>query len=802
MDRSVSPWKLVYLAYEAEDPNADSVIVPQSTHVLGTSFIQYMTFQGLSFEHDNYVVPAAGEPGNETFRPITPALSIQNSNFMSFDSITVARTSGMGLWFVACLLTPGPPIVPAAGNPHWCPTLPAGGFGLNPVVADNSVLNSSFYDLGASAIGVGFQQRVCDVVLNVGCDTDANVPQRITIQNNVIAGYGRVLPNAFGIYQGIAHDITYTRNDIYDGYRAGIHICPCNQAFKGPSSSGAFNNVISYNHVYNLMQGIMNDSGAVRILSGGLTFQATDNQILNNKIHDINDASILDADGYGGDGIYIDDVTSNIVVKNNLVYRVSRAGLNITMNAHAPGFASTIQNNVFAYARLAMIQNNRPYPTGLSPASPIQVFSATNNIFYFDRNSASTSPRNGATVSAPFYVQGGCTYSGGHAFDSFQNRANNTYWRTDGSFAADASAFRHQPTAGPPGINTICNIGGIHTYLTFAGWQAFTGPVAGPGQDLGSVVQNPGFTNPTYPADDYSIPSPPANFDAVAYAPTLTAGGRVRCSHRPRFRRRFQQRRIIRRLTSELQSQRADAPRCLLLRPMAADDAVDRGRVFRLERPVVGQRRDRVAAADAADQKSRGREDDDHIGAGLERGSRRAYIQKVAGLEARRHRGVRHQHGEGALVGGKERRARRFQHGAAEIAGANIDAGGANRDHGNIGVGLGLRRRGVTRLDRLDHRSIGEVVAGKRALEHRNRLGEFGDGRRFEGGEGAFLQTIERDDHQRQQRALTQGVAHRLMHESVHGRRRQAGRTGQRAGAQSGHAHHRADQASRLVLLG
>ena len=481
LDRSTGPWTLTYITTNStEDPNADRVIVPQLTHVLRASGVQHVTFQGLAFEHDNFTIPAAGVPGNEVARHYTPAVSIQNSSNITFDGVTVARTTGMGLDFISCISS-------AAGNASWCATGSA-----SPVSADNVVQNSAFYDLGTAAIGIGFQQRLAD--------SDTNVPQRVTVQNNVIAGYGRVFPNAFGIHQATAHDILYTHNDIYDGYRSAIHICPCNQNFKGPESSGAFNNVISFNHVHNLMQGIMNDAGAIGILSGGTDYASPGNRIINNKIHDINDASAMDAEGYGGDGIYIDDVTGAIDVQNNLVYRVSRAALNITQNVYAPNLPTTIKNNIFAFARTAMILNSRPYPNGTSPAQPIQVFSAANNIFYFSRKD---------TSSPAFYVQGGCTYSGGHPFSSFQNRSSNLYWRTDGGFATDTKAFRHQPIAGPAGINTLCNAFNLntHTFLTFSGWQAF-------GQDVGSLVQNPGFANPNYPADDFSLPngSPGAGF--------------------------------------------------------------------------------------------------------------------------------------------------------------------------------------------------------------------------------------------------------------------------------------------------
>ena len=53
-------------------------------------------------------------------------------------------------------------------------------------------------------------------------DTDANIPQSNTVQNNVVEGYGRTIPAAFGIGQGEGHDNLYTHNDVYDGYHCAI----------------------------------------------------------------------------------------------------------------------------------------------------------------------------------------------------------------------------------------------------------------------------------------------------------------------------------------------------------------------------------------------------------------------------------------------------------------------------------------------------------------------------------------------------------------------------------------------------
>jgi hypothetical protein len=229
-----------------------------------------------------------------------------------------------------------------------------------------------------------------------------------------------VFPNAWGITQGDGHDNTYTHNDVYDGYHAAIGACQCTADV--PNSHGTFNNTISFNHLYNLFQGIMNDGGSLYFGVGNAVFTAAGNRILNNKVHDVSDASAMDADGYGGHGIYLDDQTGLTDVENNLVYRVSDAGINFSGAPFAPNQQNTVKNNIFAFARLAMINNSNFFLSGSIPANADQVFVATSNLMYFDRNSSS---------SPAFYVQGGCTYTGGFPYTAYQQWTSNLYWRTE-----------------------------------------------------------------------------------------------------------------------------------------------------------------------------------------------------------------------------------------------------------------------------------------------------------------------------------------------------------------------------------
>jgi uncharacterized protein (TIGR03437 family) len=475
LDRSTNPWTLTYLAAPGENPNSDTVVIPQLTQVLTATNLQYVTFQGLTFAHDNFIVPVSGYASQELDTSISAAVSFQNSQQITFDSNIVTQTSGAGLEILSCT---------DSQSPAWCLANSVSG-----VSSQVTVQNSGFYDLGASGLRIGEGAK--------SSDSDASVPQLLTVANNVVEGYGRTFPSVFGIAQGVGHDNTYTHNDVYDGYHVAISICHCaGDTFK-PNGGGAFNNTISFNHVYKLEQGIMNDGGSIRIGTGNSVFTAAGNKILNNKVHDVSDASALDADGYGGNGIYLDNQTGLVDVENNLVYRVSGNAVNLPQGPPVPNEANTIRNNILAFARQSLINDNNPYPSGSVPTVAALAFVATNNLFYFDRTAAS---------SPAFYTQGGCTYSGGFAYTAFQQWNNNLYWRTDGGFAADPQAFHVQPNAGP---TQLC-VGNTAkwTFYPFSQWQQKAG------EDLQSVVQNPGFANPAYPADDYSLPkgSPLAGF--------------------------------------------------------------------------------------------------------------------------------------------------------------------------------------------------------------------------------------------------------------------------------------------------
>src|SRR5579872_435769 len=457
LDRSSSPWTLTYLANAGENPNTDSVIVPQASQVMIATGMQYVSFTGLTFAHDNFTVPAAGYPSLRQDPGITGAVTCLNCQNVTFNGDIFMQTAGGGLELYT-------------NNK-------------NSVTANNAVENAGFYDLGGFGIRVGMPAGYTD--------TDMNVPHGTAIENTLIASYGRVFPSAIGLVQGDGNNNTYSHNDIFDGYHSGVEICALGCPFGAQNSNGSFNNITEFNHVYDIGQGLTDDIACIYYNTGGPNHTAVGNKILNNKCHDVTDAHTLDTDGYGGQGLYMDAQTGLVDVENNLVYRVASNAVHLSNGPAAPGEANIIQNNIFAYARTGIFEMASPYISNSCSATPILEFNAMNNIAYFDKK-----------YSDGFSVQKGCTYACGFPYTEYEMMSGNLYWRTDGGFATDTQAFHVQPDASNPLCDTL-NTFGEWNYYTFTGWQ-------GIGEDSQGTAQvNPGFANPVYPSDDYSLASSP-----------------------------------------------------------------------------------------------------------------------------------------------------------------------------------------------------------------------------------------------------------------------------------------------------
>ncbi len=189
--------------------------------------------------------------------------------------------------------------------------------------------------------------------MNPTTDTDANVSQRILVQNNVVSGVGRFLPSGNGIFVGNAHHVTVSNNDVFDTYTYAIDVGSTYGNHPGKPYAvvgNAHDNTIVLNHVHDVGQGVTSDIGGIYLATGPQTGNVVQNNVVHDVTHDPGDAATNIPEGYGGWGIYNDASSSNVTWQNNLVYRCSQAPF--TFNY---GMNSVVQNNVLAFGSEAIV---------------------------------------------------------------------------------------------------------------------------------------------------------------------------------------------------------------------------------------------------------------------------------------------------------------------------------------------------------------------------------------------------------------------------------------------------------------
>ena len=325
---------------------------PSSSSPMASS---YVTFSGLylperqlrhplsppatSPSSSNPAHPQPSPSRTPTTSPLTPAPS--------------ARLPAQAFDLIACVTDPlGSTDTTEAPVPECVNPIDA------PDLTGNHIVNSFFYDTGILGVRIGGPY--------VATFNDNNSPRETLVENNVVEGYGRTIPAAFGLAQGFGHNNLYTHNDVYDGYHCAISVTT-NAGADKPNGLGDAYNIISFNHVHDLLQGIMNDGGSIRVENGNVAYVAPGDKIFNNKIHDVTDASIMDANGYGGHGIYLGQSDRPRRHREQLRYRVSDStvytphGPSVKKDLGYPNEPNLVKNNILAFGRLGVIEEGNPY---------------------------------------------------------------------------------------------------------------------------------------------------------------------------------------------------------------------------------------------------------------------------------------------------------------------------------------------------------------------------------------------------------------------------------------------------------
>lgn len=296
------------------------------------NWAKYLQFSGLKFQYAKSSLPSGGYVDPQADVWVSAAIEINDAKNIEFYNCEVSRTGGYGIW-------------------------------LNSRVRNTQVTWLEMFDLGAGAVKIG---KARSPVLNdqdAADRADLNATGSNTIVGNRIHDTGHVYPGSVAVWIGRSSGNTVVDNLIKNTTYSGISVGWNWDA----SNSYAQSNIINRNFLYGIGQGVLADMGGIYLLG-----RAPGTTVTNNVIKEVRSY-----DGYtsGGNGIYADEGSSELIINNNVVYGVS--GRAFTLHY---GESNVVQNNTFANMSEAFGVGKR---NGTSQLVPVEL---KNNAFFPIRN--------------------------------------------------------------------------------------------------------------------------------------------------------------------------------------------------------------------------------------------------------------------------------------------------------------------------------------------------------------------------------------------------------------------------------
>ena len=301
--------ELLYLPRPGETPQNTRLIAPHAAQLVKMRGTANLTFQNLTFSHSEWWFPADyyaagwGDHARATWAvqqgasAVAGAIEAENPQNVALENCVIAHLGSFGAVF--------------SGAAKRC-----------------RITQTDFVDLGAGGVRIGPE--------NVGKDVDAEIAAGNVVSDCRIYDNGKLFTGAVGVWVGQARDTQIVHNEIHDMFYSGIS-CGWKWGFDGPITSQ--NNLIAWNQIYRLGKGILGDGAGIYMLG-----PQPGTVIEGNVVHEMNG-------NYASRGIYLDDGSSEMMVKNNLSYGNKTANFFQWRSRN-----NRVENNVFAFGEDSQVE--------------------------------------------------------------------------------------------------------------------------------------------------------------------------------------------------------------------------------------------------------------------------------------------------------------------------------------------------------------------------------------------------------------------------------------------------------------
>ena len=289
--------QLRIIPFGDEDLSKAEVVAPACERLIDAEgagadkrYVEYVNFDGLSFQHADWSLPATGSSSPQAESTLGAALEFHAARHCALTNCEITRVGRYGVWF-------------------------------DLDSSYNTVQHNHMHDLGGGGVRIGNAERPG------GYD---RIADHNLVDNNFIHNGGLIHPGATGIYMAYGCNNTFSHNEVCDMRYTGISLGWTWDIYY----SGTRENVVEYNHVHHVMRTLEDGGG---IYSLGLTPGSV---IRHNVVHDV--GTPPNAIGHG---IYIDGGSSGLLVENNLCYDCGDGGIRIQHGTSC----ITVLNNISAF---------------------------------------------------------------------------------------------------------------------------------------------------------------------------------------------------------------------------------------------------------------------------------------------------------------------------------------------------------------------------------------------------------------------------------------------------------------------